>query len=246
MNAERNVTPAAAAVFAELMKLAAPLRPSDDGVRVCNWFTGTRDDARACALLAGLGLPGDPGQNKVSWTATIGGRRVAVTANGKARIRALIQLTDAEEKLISQEKADLKGAKEAMAKAAEFDKKATAAEAELKEWPATEEEFRQRAADMLWRLWTALEASYGRRDAPHPSGFCFDKASMRNIEGYFLAARWALEYDGEVTYDDAVRMEKVRKARSAAAKHDFPLQRVLKAAACAASQGVGAGEDPGP
>lgn len=228
------------ALSAALTKLAAPLLLDADAVGTRSWwFSGTREEARASELLRGVGLPGDPGQNKCSWTAEIGGRQVRVTASGKHRVSVFVQASDAEAARMRAEDAEEAGAELSMKKAAEFDHKAAEAEAALAEQPATEAEFRQEAADMIWRMWTAIVLVYGSRRTPHASGFRYSEGTIDTLDGHITSALWALQHDGTVLFDHAVRTKRVREARADAARHDFPVQRLLKAAVNDAARELG-------
>jgi hypothetical protein len=214
-----------AALVAEFKRLAAPLECEEE-YDAWVWFRGTVEQAAQCPLLQQLGIPGEDGRPK-SFFVTHEGRRINLVRHTKRLVRLRINCTKAEEQAQRDAKRQQANDREALKKAAELDAKVKAALEELAGQPETEEDFRALARQTFWREWSVFKLIYLGSHQEHKSGFRFSSATIDILNGFAHSILWCLDADGEVLFDEQVRMSKVRALQADACKVDAPLQRFL-------------------
>lgn len=120
--------------------------------------------------------------------------------------------------------------REALKRSAELDAAAQKIDEWVRDLPATEEAFRAYAHESFWRLWSSFEVIFLRQDSLlRKSGFRFTATTVEVLKGYVMSILWALDDDGEVVFDEEVRLATVRAAQLAAARADAPMQRLVEA-----------------
>lgn len=215
------------ALYGKLQRLASPLTPDGFFGEYCALFAGTTEQAKQCALLASVVLPGEPGVSKTTRTLRLSdGRKVRVWRRAE-RVSVSVWTTDAEDQEAEEDVRRRQADAKALAQAAAYDKLASNVMQTLKEQPATEAEFRELAKEAFWRMWFAFRLGFLGDRQRHASGFRYTAATVDMLHAFAHSIAWALEGDGTVLLDEDRRFGELRSALGWACKHDLPLQRFL-------------------
>lgn len=205
--------------------IAAPLQREHAGPWFLH-FVGTIDAAASSRLLAGRGIPGEPGQSRKSnFFEFESGRRVNVERATSRRVRVRINLTRDEtaairafDDLVEDEAAALRRCADLHAQAAAL---------ERQQWlPKTAAEFRQGIVDMVSNNHGMARKLYLEG---HASGFMIDPGSLAEVDELMSeiveTLRRATIMRGQLRSSPV--LDRARRLRVEAAKLDLPLQRFL-------------------